>query len=339
MNPPSQLQTQSSLRVFSTCPPSRDADPDSYAGTVRRVAELSDDAGYEGILVYTDNGLADPWLVASEILGSTERLAPLVALQPVYMHPFAAAKMVSTLSLLHERRIWLNLVAGGFKNDLIALNDPTPHDERYDRLVEYAGIMTALLRGETVTFEGRYYEVRGLKLLPALPEDRFPGILMSGSSDAGREAAEAIGALAVEYPKPPETYDADANGESGRGLRIGIIARPGAEEAWTVAYERFPGDRKGKLTHELAMKVSDSEWHKQLSDLAAERTGQHPYWLHPFEHYKTFCPYLVGAYEEIAEQIALYLSSGFQTFILDIPVDASDVQHTARAFELALEQS
>ena len=50
------------------------------------------------------------------------------------------------------------MVAGGFKNDLAALNDLTPHDERYARLVEYTTIIQSLLRtADPVSFEGRYY--------------------------------------------------------------------------------------------------------------------------------------------------------------------------------------
>jgi len=41
-------------------------------------------------------------------------------------------------------------------------------------------------------------------------------------------------------------------------VRVGIIARKSEEEAWSIANERFPGDRKGQITHQLAMKTSDS---------------------------------------------------------------------------------
>ena len=64
------------------------------------------------------------------------------------MHPYTAAKMVASLAFLHERRIDLNMVAGGFRNDLRALGDETPHDERYDRMVESREIMTRSARGE-----------------------------------------------------------------------------------------------------------------------------------------------------------------------------------------------
>ena len=53
----------------------------------------------------------------------------------------------------HGQRLWLNMVAGGFKNDLAALNDDTPHDKRYQRLVEYAlatnpGVVETFFRQE-----------------------------------------------------------------------------------------------------------------------------------------------------------------------------------------------
>ena len=39
----------------------------------------------------------------------------------------------------------------------------------------------------------------------------------------------------------------------------------------------------------------------------------------PFQNYKTFCPYLVGTYDEVAELVAGYIRLGARTFILDIP--------------------
>src|SRR4051812_48698572 len=142
--------------VFSTCPQSKGADSD-YLDRVAEISRWSEAAGCEGMLVYTDNSLVDPWLVAQVALQSTQRLCPLVAVQPVYMHPYSVARMVASLALMHGRRIYLNMLAGGFKNDLIALGDDTPHDDRYLRTVEYTKIVFGLLRGETVTFEGRYY--------------------------------------------------------------------------------------------------------------------------------------------------------------------------------------
>jgi len=322
------------LKVFSTAPQSSAVDRELYIQNVIDVARWSEEAGCEGILVYTDNSLVDPWLVSQIIIQHTTRLCPLVAIQPVYMHPYSVAKMVSSLGHFYWRRIYLNMVAGGFKNDLAALHDTTPHDKRYARLVEYTIIIKELLRRSApVSCQGEFYVVDKLRMTPSLPPELFPGILVSGSSEAGLAAAQALGATAVKYPQPPDR-ETDCSRETlDSGIRVGVISRPQEDEAWTVAHSRFPVDRKGQLTHQLAMKTSDSAWHKQLSQVAnsvEERTS--PYWLVPFENYKTFCPYLVGSYERVAAELARYIEHGYQTIILDIPPTQEELEHIKMVF-------
>lgn len=120
-------------------------------------------------------------------------------------------------------------------------------------------------------------------------------------------------------------------------MRVGVLARADAAEAWRVAKHRFPEDRKGQVTHQFAMKTTDSAWHHQLA-ARSDSSGSEgdPYWLVPFQNYKTFCPYLVGSYEQVANEIGRYLSLGYRTFILDIPWDAEDLQHIRTAFDQAI---
>src|ERR671922_1646764 len=190
---------ESGLKVFATCPPSYTASPLVYRREVLDIARWSDAAGCEGILVYTDNGLVDPWLIAQDIITHTQRLCPLVAVQPVYMHPYSVAKMAATLGFLHGRRIYLNMVAGGFKNDLEALDDRTPHDERYTRLVEDTDLIMQLLGGgsKPVTLDGRYYRVTNVKMTPPLDPALKPGVFVSGSSEAEVGGGRRLGGLAV----------------------------------------------------------------------------------------------------------------------------------------------
>jgi alkanesulfonate monooxygenase len=234
-------------------------------------------------------------------------------------------------------------VAGGFRNDLAALGDETPHDERYDRATEYVRLMLRLLAGEVTTVEGRHYRATSLRMTPALPSDLQPGVLMSGSSPAGLAAARAIGAIPVKYPEPPGEEEA-AGGESEFGVRIGVIARETAEEAWSIAHERFPEERAGQIAHAVAMKVSDSSWHRQLSrrdaspqSVSEDLQARNPYWLVPFQNYKTFCPYLVGAYERVAGLVAAYIRLGARTFILDIPPSEDELRHTGIVLRAAAE--
>jgi alkanesulfonate monooxygenase len=319
------------IELFTTAPPIYGrTDGAAYLEDIRRIARRADEAGYKGILIYTDNATADPWLLAQEIAAHTRSLMPLVAVQPVYTHPYTVAKMVTTFACLYRRRIALNMVAGGFMNDLAALGDHMPHDRRYDRLVEYTTIVQRLLAGSAaVTFEGEFYCVRQLSLKPALPPELFPLVLLSGSSSAGLSAARELNAVPVMYPEPP--------GEPARriassyGIRVGIIARQDHDQAWRAARERFPADRAGKITRTLASKTSDSEWHKQLSGLAAEKRGA-TYWLEPFENYKSNCPYFVGSYSEIGSEIGKYVSSGCSLVIMDVPAAEEDFEHAAAVF-------
>ena len=333
---------ESRVQIFSTSPQSKDCPRENYSQNVINVAQWSEEAGYTAILVYTDNSLVDPWLVSQIILQNTRRLCPLVAIQPIYMHPYSVAKMVASFAHLYGRRVYLNMVAGGFRNDLLALNDTTPHDDRYARLVEYTTIIKLLLAGsDPVTYEGKFYKVDKLRMTPPLAPEYFPGILMSGSSDAGLASAKAVDAVAVQYPKPAKECEPIAHLNGLRvGVRVGIVARETNEEAWSIAYERFPGDRKGQIAHQLAMKISDSHWHKQISDMAKERDStQGVYWTWPFENYKTFCPYLVGSYQEVCEEICRYLLIGYRTFILDIPPNREELRHVQAVFQMASEQT
>ncbi|MBO0861718.1 MAG: LLM class flavin-dependent oxidoreductase [Chloracidobacterium sp.] len=327
-----------SIQVFSTCPYSSAVERERFLPYVMDVARWSEQAGFRGILVYTDNSTVDPWLVSQIIIQSTETLCPLVAVQPVYMHPYSVAKMVTSMGHLYGRRMYLNMVAGGFKNDLEALNDMTPHDRRYERLIEYTTVIKELLASPLgVSYEGEFYKVDKLKMTPPLSPDLSPGIFVSGSSEAGLAASKAIGAVAIKYPKPVDEYEGvDVEEAVDSGVRVGIITRKDHDEAWRVAHERFPEDRKGQIAHQLAMKVSDSTWHKQLSEMGeGAETQDSPYWLIPFKNYKTFCPYLVGSYSRVAEELARYIAVGYETFILDIPPNEEELYHIGVVFDLA----
>ena len=140
--------------------------------------------------------------------------------------------------------------------------------------------------------------------------------------------------MAVKYPKRAGE-EVDQAGERS-GMRVGIVTRASSEEAWRVARERFPEDRKGQIAHKLAMKMSDSHWHRQLSDMAsATDLPDDPYWLWPFENYATFCPYLIGSYERVGAELARYVQLGFHSFILDIPSSEEELHHMGVVFEQA----
>ena len=316
--------------LFTTCPESRDTELRRYREIVRAGARDSEAAGAAGMLVYAENRLVDPWLVSQIAIEATRQLAPLVAVQPAYSHPYTVAKQVSTLTNLYGRPVWLNLIAGGFRNDLTALGDQTEHDDRYRRLEEFGQIVAGLCRGEAVTLHGRYYDVRGLRLLPEIEPGLQPRLMVSGSSPAGLALAQSLSAVAVRYPLPPGE-EPEARTAAEIGIRVGIIARADREDAWGAAVARFPPERTGQIAYGFAMRASDSHWHRRLSAAEAGAPGDSPYWLGPFRNYQSFCPYLVGSYDEVAGELARYVSDGARTVILDIS-DSAELSHSARCF-------
>ncbi|MDV9194459.1 LLM class flavin-dependent oxidoreductase [Streptomyces sp. Wh19] len=325
------------IDIYTTCP-SAVASQRDYLRRVEDVARWSDQAGCKGILVYTDNRQADPWLISHVIVQNTRFLAPLVAVQPLYMHPFAAAKAVSMFGWLYGREIHLNMVAGGFRGDLVALGDQTAHDQRYDRVAEYALIVKQLLSGKSpITFNGTYYTLKGLELNPALAPGLTVKMFTSGSSPASLAAADAVGATAINYPTPPtEQPETDTTGRI-RGIRIGVIARNDSATAWQVARARFPEDRRGQFAYALAAKSSDSRWFRRLSTMQDGTYSENsPYWTGPLRNSQSFCPYLVGSYTEVGLEIGRYIEQGNRVFILDVPASEEELDHTASAFGHAL---
>jgi alkanesulfonate monooxygenase len=55
----------------------------------------------------------------------------------------------------------------------------------------------------------------------------------------------------------------------------------------------------------------------------------------PFENYKTFCPYLVGSHEQVADFLSGYLAAGCDMIILDVPFSAEDLAHASAVLDLA----
>ena len=327
------------FKLFATCPQfmqpgsTEMADPKQYLEHVVQSAIWCERHGFAGILIYADNRQMDPWVIAEIMIQKTERLFPLVATQPAYMHPYTIAKTIASMAYLHGRQIYLNMVAGGFKTDLQSLNDTTPHDDRYVRVVEYSQIIQSLLGPqERVSFEGKYYTISNLAMTPPVPEAIRPEFFVSGSSESGLAAANEIGATAIQYPLPPAEYK-DPPQDMPSGVRLGVIAREDADEAWKVAYERFTPDRHGKIAHKLAMKVSDSQWHATISDMAKkEHDESNPYWLEPYKNYKTFAPYLVGDYDTVAKDLSRYVRKDTSVFIVDIFPSEEEAAHTREAF-------
>jgi probable F420-dependent oxidoreductase len=122
-------------------------------------------------------GQLEAWTVVSALAAATERveLGQLVMCAS-FRPPGLLAKMAATADVISGGRVTLGLGAGWYDPEYDAFG--YPRDHRVDRFEEALQVITGLLRGERVTFEGRYQQVRDAELMPS-PERPVP-ILIAG---------------------------------------------------------------------------------------------------------------------------------------------------------------
>ena len=137
------------LQVFSTCPSSSTA-PDRYAERVAEVARWSERAGCTGILVYTDNSIVDPWMVSQIILQNTRLVeSPRRGSAGLHAPVFGREDGFDRRLLVRPPDVPEH-GGGRIQERPDGLGDATPHDSRYQRLVEYTTIIQQLLEATTV---------------------------------------------------------------------------------------------------------------------------------------------------------------------------------------------
>src|SRR3954462_11076791 len=169
-----------------------------------RQAVEAEQAGFDGICCsdhlapwWTDktaptaSGNAWVWLGAMSHATTRAKLGPAVTAIVHRYNPVVVAQQVATLELLAPGRAFLGVGSSEAMNEIPAgLDWPAP-SEQLARTEEALTIITRLLRGETVDFDGRYFKAKGA-VLYSLPKRRVP-VYLSAFHEG---AAELAGRLA-----------------------------------------------------------------------------------------------------------------------------------------------
>ena len=160
----------------------------------RKIVRLVEDLGFVGLFRSDHFTNASPpdldslelWTSFTWLACNTNRIefGPLVT--PFsFRHPGFTARIASAVDDLSGGRLTLGLGAGWqerehhlFGFDLLEL------PARFDRFEEGMQVVTRLLQSdEPVTFEGRYYQLRGATLLPRPQRKGGPRILVGGNGE------------------------------------------------------------------------------------------------------------------------------------------------------------
>lgn len=154
---------------------------------VRDMARAIEEVGFDSIwvgdhLLYRDaDGSRGPWEAWSQLaaLGEiTERvmIGPLVAATSFHS-PAMIAKKAATVDAISGGRLILGLGAGWNVTEYEAFG--FAYDNRVSRFEEAFTIIRTLIREGSIDFEGDYYQIRGMELLPGARPDME---LMVGSN-------------------------------------------------------------------------------------------------------------------------------------------------------------
>jgi alkanesulfonate monooxygenase len=319
-------------RVFAISP--RTQDVNRYWEDIRSVAALADEHGFTGVLLFAGNDTyLEPWIVAQNILSMTRSISPLIAVNPIYMHPFTAAKMTASLARLYGRKIYLNMITGTALSYQEAMGDHISHDDRYVRLGEYVLIVKQLLSSaRPISFDGKYYQVRNLQVYPGLPVDLAPEFFLAGQSDAARRICATTDSIGMQM-LPGQLKDGVLDAPS---IHFGIVTRESDDRAWEAAHALFPVNIENQKILEYSMSNTDAIWKRRMKAASEQETASETgYWLAPFANFQADCPYLVGSHKHVAEVLRRLVRGGASSFIFDIPANAEDFWHVARALELS----
>jgi alkanesulfonate monooxygenase SsuD/methylene tetrahydromethanopterin reductase-like flavin-dependent oxidoreductase (luciferase family) len=270
----------------------REQDLGAWSGRLHELAELAVAAGIDHLTVgdhvsFANGHGADGLIQAAALLSAHRSLSVQTGVYLLGLrHPAIVARQLSTLALLAPGRFTLGVGVGGDDPRELELCGIDPR-QRGARTTEALRCVRALMTGEDVDFQGRFFDLRGA-IRPA-PEVPIP-ILIGGRSDAALVRAGQLGDgwLAL-WISPPRFEEAAGRIEA-------VAAQAGRSGVrWQHALQLWAG-----------FGASIGGARKRLSE-AMEAA-----YALPFERFERYTP--CGPPAVIAEALTPYLAVGCRRF-------------------------
>ncbi|MET7421746.1 LLM class flavin-dependent oxidoreductase [Dactylosporangium sp. NPDC005555] len=225
----------------------------AYLSEVARAAE---EAGFASVLTPVGAGCLDPLVMCTAIAQHTTTLRMLVAFRAGFTLPTLLAQQVEAFQWISGGRLALNVVTGGDQQEQRAYGDFVDHDGRYARTAEYLQVLRNTWKGERFDFHGDYYHIECGGLGTPLAD--VPPIYFGGASPAAEAVAAQHADVYLMWGEPPTAIaervarmraKAAAHGRTLRfGLRVHVIVRDDADQAWAEADRLLRGMDPARIT-------------------------------------------------------------------------------------------
>jgi alkanesulfonate monooxygenase len=297
----------------------------SYLAQVARAAEQS---GFDAALTPTGTYCDDAWISCAALIPLVDRLRFLVAFRPGSLSPTLAAQQAITFQRHSGGRLLLNIVTGGEDVEQRRYGDALDKDQRYARTDEFLTILRGAWSGEPFDFQGEHLWVEGAV---ALGDQPAPEIYFGGSSDAALRVAARHADVYLTWGDPPPALAehlarirelaAAEERELRFGIRLHVVARDTAEEAWSAANALIADADDATIAAASARLAKASAVGQQrmaaLHGGRRDRLEVYPnLWAGVGLLRAGAGTALVGSHEQIADLIAEYHDIGITEFIL-----------------------
>lgn len=264
-----------------------------------------------------ETDVLEAWTASAALAALTEKIEIITAIKPYLYHPVPLAKMALQIELISRGRFAINLVNAWNKPELEKAGIGFPeHDERYEYGREWISVVEPLLRGESVTFKGRHFDVRDYLLRPSDPYRARPRIYVGGESEPARALVADWGDVWFINGQPLADVKALIDDVAarfrpwGRPLRYGlsafVIARDSAAEAQDHLDYLFDLASRDAAVRAVQRANTDPKSVMAATMARTARVGSNG----------GTAAELVGDYDTVAERIVAFNRVGIETFML-----------------------
>ncbi len=291
----------------------------------KRQIVLAEALGFDSTLVaqHTINpngpafGQLEAWTASAALAALTSRIEIITAIKPYLFHPVVLAKMALQIEEISGGRFGINLVNAWFKPELEKAGIGfAEHDARYAYGDEWLSVVSRLIEGQDVHFDGKHFRIDGYQLSPAGIYRPRPRIYLGGESEPARVLAAAQSDVYFITGQPLADVKATIADLSRRerygkpplrfGLSAFVVARPTAAEAHDVLAYLFSLAEKDAPARRQLRANADPKAVMFQNSAKSPRFGTNG----------GTAAGLVGSYDEVAERLHAFQEAGVETFML-----------------------
>ncbi len=179
-------------------------------------AQAVENAGFDGVLVsehlqpwVDDQGAAGfAFSTLGAIAATTNKIKLMTGVTtPLFRyHPAVVAQAAATIDRISQGRFELGIGTGEYLNESLLGQEFPDYAERSARIIEAIQIMKQLLDGQKVNFEGKYYQVKNLKLYSP-PITKVPILMAAGGPKSAQTAEQYCDGIIISVKNIQETLD------------------------------------------------------------------------------------------------------------------------------------